>query len=113
MPWGVLAQMDSNGPSADVAIDAIRRVSQVYDPIVVLRDHGEMVLVVRVGMKNTNRFMILSATGEPAWTHEPLGSLSDVGWALRAHGWHTASIEPVGDNQGPARTLARLMKERA
>jgi hypothetical protein len=105
--------MSSTDPPTDAAVDAIRRVSQVYDPIVVLRANGEMLLVVRVGMKNTQRFMILSASGEPAWKHEPLSSLSDVGWALRAHGWHTASIEPVGDNQRPAKTLARLLTERA
>jgi hypothetical protein len=105
--------MGSTDPATDAAVSAIRHASQVYDPIVVLRANSEMLLVVRVGMKNTQRFMILNATGEPAWKHEPLGSLSDVGWALRAHGWHTASIEPVGGNQGPAKTLARLLKERA
>ena len=94
------------------AIDAIHRSSHVYDPIVVLRGECESLVVVRVGMKNTRRFMVLNASGELAWKHEPLVSLSDVGWALRAHGWHTASAEPVGDNQRPAKTLARLLIER-
>src|SRR4051812_48304428 len=57
---------------------------------------GETVIVARVGMKTTRRFMILTPAGQPAWPHEPLGSLSDVGWSLRAHGWHLVTPEPAG-----------------
>jgi hypothetical protein len=105
--------MDAKGPVDHTAIESIRKASQVYDPIVIARAQDETLIVARVGMKNAKRFMILTAAGKPAWKHEPLSSLSDVGWALRAHGWHTASMEPVGDNLRPAKTLARLLKERA
>jgi hypothetical protein len=86
--------------------------SQVYDPVAVLRSESETVIVARVGMKGSQRFMILTAAGNPAWPHEPLGSLSDVGWALRAHEWHMVIPEPAGDNPRPAKTLARLLMER-
>jgi hypothetical protein len=79
--------------------------SQIYDPIALLRQEGETLYVARVGMKTSKRFMILIPTGEPAWPHEPLSSLSDVGWSLRAHEWHLATT--------PAKTLARLLTERA
>jgi hypothetical protein len=105
--------MESNSYSSDPAVEAIRRASQVYDPIAVLREQSEALVVARVGMKNTQRFMILNAAGEPAWNHEPLSSLSDVAWALRAHQWHVALVEPAGHNERPAKTLARLLKERA
>ena len=87
--------------------------SQVYDPVALLRREGETVIVARVGMKTTRRFMILTPAGQPAWPHEPLGSLSDVGWSLRAHGWHLVPPEPAGQNAQPARMLARLLIERA
>ena len=89
------------------------RDSQVYDPVAVLRREGEILIVARVGMKASQRFMILTPTGDPAWMHEPLGSLSDVAWALRAHGWHLVQPEPAGENRRPAKTLARLLAERA
>ena len=79
----------------------------------VLRQADEVLVVARVGMKNTQRFMILNGAGQPAWKHEPLGSLSDVGWALRAHQWHAADLEATGANQRTASTLARLLRERA
>ena len=87
--------------------------SQVYDPVAVLRREGEILIVARVGMKASQRFMILTPTGDPAWMHEPLGSLSDVAWALRAHGWHLVQPESAGENRRPAKTLARLLAERA
>jgi hypothetical protein len=87
--------------------------SQIYDPVALLRRADEILYVARVGMKASKRFMILTADGEPAWPHEPLGSLSDVGWALRAHEWHLVTPEPIGENSRPAKTLARLLIERA
>jgi hypothetical protein len=87
--------------------------SQVYDPVAVLRRDGEILIVARVGSKASQRFMILTPQGEPAWPHQPLGSLSDVGWALRAHDWHQVVPEPAGPNIRPAKTLARLLSERA
>jgi len=78
----------------------------------VLRSESEIVIVARVGMKGSQRFMILTPAGDPAWPHEPLGSLSDVGWALRAHEWHAVIPEPVGETARPAKTLARLLMER-
>jgi hypothetical protein len=89
------------------------RDSQVYDPVAVLRREGEILIVARVGMKASQRFMILTPAGDPAWMHEPLGSLSDVAWALRAHGWHLVQPESAGENRRPAKTLARLLAERA
>jgi hypothetical protein len=86
--------------------------SQVYDPVAVLRHEGETLIVARVGMKRSQRFMILTPAGEPAWPHEPLGSLPDVGWSLRAHGWHLVTLEPAEENPSPAKTLARLLMER-
>ena len=105
--------MEPNRSATDAALDAIARASPVYDPIVVLKREDEVIVVARVGMKSTQRFMILNGAGQPAWKHEPLGSLSDVGWALRAHHWHTADLEPTGHNQRIAKALARLLKERA
>ncbi len=93
--------------------DAFFQGSQIYDPVVRLRKSDEILYVVRVGMKASRQFMILTPTGEPAWPHEPLGSLSDVGWALRAHAWHLVPPEPVGQDVQPAKTLARLLAERA
>lgn len=87
--------------------------SQIYDPIALLRQGDEALYVARVGMKASQRFMILMPSGELAWPHEPLGSLSDVGWSLRAHNWHVATTEPVGPAVRPARMLARLLTERA
>ena len=93
--------------------EALLGGSQVYDPVAVLRRDGEVLIVARVGKKASQRFMILTSMGEPAWPHEPLGSLSDVGWSLRAHQWHLVTPDPVGQNMRPARTLARLLAERA
>ena len=87
--------------------------SQVYEPVAVLRRGGEILTAARAGMKASQRFMILTPQGEPAWPHQPLGSLSDVGWALRAHDWHQVVPEPAGPNIRPAKTLARLLSERA
>jgi hypothetical protein len=85
--------------------------SQIYDPVALLRQNDEILYIARVGMKASRQFMIL--TPEPAWPYEPLGSLSDVAWALRAHEWHVVTPEPTGSNQRPAKTLARLLTERA
>jgi len=87
--------------------------SQVYEPVAVLRRGGEILIVARAGMKASQRFMILTPQGEPAWPHEPISSLSDVAWALRAHDWHLTTPEPAGPNLRPARSLARLLSERA
>ena len=95
------------------AIETLLRGSQVYDPVALLRREGEALVIARVGMKTTRRFMILTPAGEPAWPHEPLGSLSDVGWSLRAHEWHLVTPEPAGQNGRLARTLARLLIARA
>jgi hypothetical protein len=89
------------------------RASQIYDPVVLLRGNDEILYVARVGMKASQRFMILTAMGEPAWPHEPLGNLSDVAWALRAHEWHLVAPEPIGPNGRLSKTLARLLAERA
>jgi len=89
------------------------RGSQIYDPVALLRRDGETLIIARVGMKTSQRFMILTPAGQPAWPHEPLGSLSDVGWSLRAHHWHAVTPEPAGSSMAPARTLARLLAERA
>ena len=87
--------------------------SQIYDPVAMLRQGDETLYVARVGMKASRQFMILTAMGEPAWPHEPLGSLSDVAWALRAHEWHLVTPEPIGLHERLAKTLARLLSERA
>ena len=87
--------------------------SQVYDPVAVLRRDGEILIVARVGSKASQRFMILTPQGETAWPHQPLGSLSDVARALRAHDWHQVTPEPAGQNTRAAKTLARLVSERA
>jgi hypothetical protein len=92
--------------------DAFFQGSQIYDPVALLRRGDEVLYVARVGMKASRQFMILTPTGEPAWPHEPLGSLSDIGWSLRAHEWHDVTPEPVGQNERLARTLARLLNER-
>jgi hypothetical protein len=86
--------------------------SQIYEPVALLRRGDEILYVARVGMKTSRQFMILTPMGEPAWSHEPLGSLSDVGWALRAHEWHDVTPEPVGQNERVAGMLARLLIER-
>lgn len=85
----------------------------VYDPVALLRREGETLVVARVGRTGSRLFMILTPHGVPAWPHEPYGSLSDVGWSLRAQGWHGVTPEPTGASPGPARTLARLLGERA
>jgi hypothetical protein len=87
--------------------------SQLYDPVAVLRRETEIVIVARVGMKASQRFMILTPAAEPAWAHQPLGSLSDVAWSLVAHGWHQAAPEPAGQNARAAKTLERLLRQRA
>jgi hypothetical protein len=87
--------------------------SQIYEPVALLRRGDEILYVARVGMKASRQFMILTPTGEPAWPHEPLGSVSDIGWSLRAHEWHDVTPEPVGQNGRLAKTLARLLIERA
>ena len=86
--------------------------SQIYDPVAVLRRDDEILYVARVGMRASRQFMILTPSGEPAWPHEPLGSLSDVAWALRAHAWHLVTPEPMGGSAQQAKTLARLLTER-
>jgi len=93
--------------------EAFFRGSQVYDPVALLRQGDETLYVARIGMKASRRFMILTTLGEPAWPHEPLRNLSNVGWALRAHEWHLATPEPIDQNVQAARTLARLLAERA
>ena len=93
--------------------DAFFRGSEIYDPVALLRQGDETVYVARVGRKASRQFMILTETGEPAWPHEPLGSLSDVAWALRAHEWHLVAPEPMGESTQQARMLARLLTERA
>jgi hypothetical protein len=93
--------------------EAFFRGSQIYNPVALLRQDDEALYVVRVGMNASQRFMILTPIGEPAWPHEPLGSLSDVAWTLRAHEWHLATPEPMGRHERQAKTLARLLTERA
>ena len=58
-------------------------------------------------MKASRQFMILKPAGEPASPFEPLGSFSEVAWPLRAHPWHLATTEPVGEDPRPAKTLTR------
>jgi hypothetical protein len=89
------------------------RGSQVYDPVALLRRDDETLIIARVGMKASKRFMILTPLGDPAWPHEPFGSLSDVGWSLRAHHWHSVTCEPVGQSARLAKALARLLADRA
>ena len=93
--------------------EAFFQGSQIYDPVALLRRDDEILYVARVGMKASKRFMLLTPSGEPAWPHEPLGSLSDIAWALRAHEWHLVTPEPVGPNERLSKTLARLLAERA
>ena len=93
--------------------EAFFKGSQIYEPVALLRRDDEILYVARVGMKASRQFMILTPTGEPAWPHEPLGSVSDVGWSLRAHEWHGITPESVGENERVAKTLARLLIERA
>lgn len=88
------------------------RGSQIYEPVARLRLGEDLLYVARVGMEASKRLMVLAPSGEPAWPHEPFASLSDVAWSLRAHQWHPATVDAVG-NAGPARTLARLLAERA
>jgi hypothetical protein len=92
--------------------DAFFNGSQIYEPVALLRQGDEILYVARVGMKASRQFMILMPTGEPAWPHEPLGSLSDIAWAHRAHEWHDVTPEPVEQNERLAKTLARLLIER-
>lgn len=93
--------------------DIFFRGSQIYDPVALFRQGGEALYVARVGRKASRQFMILTPTGVPAWPHETLGSLSDAAWALRAHGWHVVIPEPMGESTQQARTLTRLLTERA
>ena len=93
--------------------EAFFRGSQIYDPVALLRRGDETLYVARIGMKASQRFMILTPTGEPTWPHEPLGSLSDIAWALRAHEWQLVTLEPIGKSTVQAKTLARLLTERA
>ena len=92
--------------------EAYFRGSQIYDPVALLRRGHEVLYVARVGMKASQRFMILTPTGDPAWPHEPLSSLSDIAWALRAHEWHLVMPEPIGQSVRQSKTLARLLAER-
>lgn len=92
---------------------SVFRESQIYNPIAVLRRDDEVLYVAQVGMKTSRQFMILNETSEPAWPHEPLGSLSDVAWALRAHRWDANTLEPVGSHERQAKMLTRLLTERA
>jgi hypothetical protein len=92
--------------------DTFFRGSQIYDPVALFHLGEETLYVARVGRKASRQFMILTPTGDPAWPHEPLGSLSDVAWALRAHEWHLAEPEPMGESTQQARMLARLLTER-
>ena len=78
-----------------------------------LRRESGVLIIARVGMKASQRFMILTPMGQPAWPHEPLKSLSDVAWSLRAHEWHLVTPEPAGQTSRPAMTLARLLSQRA
>ncbi|MGO4388626.1 hypothetical protein AB4Y85_13920 [Microvirga sp. 2YAF29] len=87
--------------------------SRIYEPVARLRRDDEILYVARVGMKASRQFMILMPTSEPAWPHEPLGSLSDVAWALRAHEWQGVLPEPAEQYERLAKTLARLLSERA
>ena len=89
------------------------RGSQVYDPVALLRREDETLIIARVGMKASKRFMILTPLGDPAWPHEPFGSVSDVGWSLRAHQWHSVTCEPIGESPRLANALARLLADRA
>jgi hypothetical protein len=95
------------------AADTFLEGSQVYDPVALLRREGEVLIVACSGMKRSRRFMLLTPNGQPAWPHEPFGSLSDVAWSLRAHEWHLVAPEPAGENASPAKTLARLLAQRA
>ncbi len=87
--------------------------SEIYDAVATLRRSGESLTVARVGRMTSRRFMILNPNGAPAWPHEPFGSLSDVGWSLRAQGWHEVLPEAVGPSAAPAARLARILLERA
>ena len=86
--------------------------SQLYEPVALLRREGETLIVARVGSRSSKRLMILTPNSQPAWPHEPLGSLSDVAWSLRAHEWHLIAPEPAGQNRRAARTLSKLLRER-
>jgi hypothetical protein len=97
---------------SDPAPDALVRASRNYEPIAVVRGPEGVLVIVRVGMRNSKRFMVLNESAQPAWNHESLSSLSDVAWALVAHHWHAGAVESTGTNQSAARTLARLLKER-
>ena len=48
------------------AAETFFRGSQVFDPVALLRRDSEILVVARVGMKTSQRFMILTPTGEPA-----------------------------------------------
>jgi hypothetical protein len=93
--------------------DAFFRASQVYDPVALLREDEDTVYIACVGRKESRQFRILTPTGEPAWPHEPIGSLSDVAWVLRAYAWHLGAPEPMGESVQQARTSTLLLSERA
>jgi hypothetical protein len=93
--------------------EAFFQGSQIYDPVALLRRDNEILYVARVGMKASQRIMILTPSGEPAWPHEPLSSLSDAAWAPRAHEWHLVTPEPIGHSTRQSKTLARLLAVRA
>jgi len=57
-------ETDPNRRPTNAAGDAIGRVSQVSDPIVVLRHEDEVPVVARVAMENKQCFVILIGTGE-------------------------------------------------
>ena len=52
------------------------RGSRIYEPVALLRREDEILIVARVGMPKSQRFMIFTPAELPAWPHEPLGSLS-------------------------------------
>jgi hypothetical protein len=96
----------------DPASDALVRASRNYEPIALVRGPEGVLVIVRVGMRNSKRFMVLNEAAQPAWNHESLSSLSDVAWALVAHHWHTGAVEGTGTSHSVAKRLARLLKER-
>jgi hypothetical protein len=95
------------------AAETFLQQSPIYDPVAVLRREGEVLIVARVGVKASRRFMILTPAAQPAWPHEAFSRLSDVGWSLQANQWHRVSPEPTGPNPQPAKMLARLLSTQA
>lgn len=95
------------------AVETFLEQSSIYDPVAVLRRENETLIVARVGVKASRRFMILTPAAQPAWPHEPFSSLSDVGWSLQANQWHLVPPEPAGSDPQPAKALARLLAGQA